>query len=1827
MFTMARIYAKYLCAEELQYELRIRGLAVGGNAHDARSVLSPLFRAGVDANVYVSTLEYDADKAGVLKTMNRIRLYMSEQTLAIEHMLRVQSIAIHVRDRIKRMRYPTTVITDEMKTCLGEAEQLIKTATDYFEQGKVDLEKTYPDLHDLDDQEDIDANGAKPSDSSGSGTTSTRDETEAKKLEAQLYDEFLAFRKKVLLAMVENPDVNFPIESLQFTAFEKQKKAGGKPQDEAHVTIEDVDDEPLLNSTRKPQKNSPPNSDTNLPQQPPTHSPNNVRFSAPVSTVTTSHTNQPIYNPYTRFNAPMPPPYVPQFMYGQHPQNFAQYNPQFSQTAFPGNNFNQQNSNYMPQTMGQQSQPNSMPHNNISRTNGVSQSPSPIPTNNNDISQMLANALQMRPQGSTLPISKWPFYFDGSKAVSDGKALELFDFIDKIEEYQKGEGITDEQMLARVHCLLRGNASTWFLHKRKQINSWADFQTQIKERFTEADNKNALLCKIFTRKQQPGESTLAFADEMSVMMDRLPGMWDDKGRVDNIVRGLRPDVQKLARTNTIPTVSALTTFIKQVFGSNDVMYARKTMPVNNERFQQRKINELRVENQYESDVEEGDPEECFLDYEDVSELNAISKNSNNKQLRANKFPNGENTFSQAKGAQQGTLTRQRSMQTESKSYSKTSPMNKQSAMAEIQHQTKNNFSYEQNKLTTADLHCKNCGQNGHFWKNCTKERVIHCWYCGKPGVIASNCDCQKNKNAHPGNSKVSEIVTTTEETGAIIDGESTVEMGEIFIDPIFHPQPDGRPHIMVKVQGTAPLLVILDSGAQATVIGRNHFQAIKEFQALPMRPCFTTISTADRTKHFPIGELDVEYTVEDKRRKVTTIVANMDIAKPLFGMNFQEAFTVRLVMMDVIDLKPMETPQKFVNEKHELTVEQQKILDDTVALFPFSKPDGPLNCSPFIEHTIDTGDHAPICQMPYEIPPARLTRAKTEIDRMLNREIIEPLKDSAWNLPIICVEKPNNKVRICLDARKLNKITRPNKYYQTNLARIFARMKRGKYISCCDVNDAFYQINLAENAREKCSFIAPGIGRFAYKRMPAGLKNSCSTLCQLVDSMFTESEAPEIFVYLDDFLIISPTFESHIKSLKFLAERLVDRQLTVSGEKSEFGLKKCKWLGQIFSEEGIEVDPSRIAAIANFRRPRTSTEIKSFLGLCGFYRRYIHNFSGISAGMSELLKGCNQKRTPIKWNELAEISFITLKQALISSPILQPPEAEYPFTVEVSNNGIAIAGILSQSIESKLHVIAYTSAKLTDSQRKFSNAELDCLAIIHAVETWDIYIAGSKIEVQADAQNVKWLQNRADKTGRLSRWGMRMQAYDMEIIQRKSKRKYINTEVLCEAITEDTPFVNLKGGEDIIDLNFEFDCDETDVQMLEIKCDQEVLLVNVSDFKATEDDWYLQKFNESNSLPNFKVENDILYYKYDYKLKPFELEWKIVVPIEFIHETFVQEHEETISSHGGFYRTYRRMREKYYFPKMYDTVYKLVKDCVVCRITKASTENTKALMGSQRTPTENFQHIFLDFVGPLVMSKKQNSYLLVAVDSLSKYVFAKPMQSATAEVTIKFLINEIVLKVGVPEYFIVDNAKVFTGLKFTKFCESLNIKLMRTANYSPQANATEAVNKVIGNAIRAYLTKCPDQTHWCNGIPEIIHALNSAVHSQSNCTPNMAVFGKNIVRDGREYRYLYDSQPNQVTHDKRTVINQHIRQCLKKSYETAKKNYNTRAKPRNFKVGDVVYIKNHRLSNAGNRYSKKLAPKKRQVRVAKRIGNVIYELHSMRGENLGNHHAKDIYTT
>lgn len=1773
-----RIYPKYLSALELNYELEIRKLDHPGTAHKCRSLLSQIYPTEVDPSALSTQIPYNEDEVQVLQSIKRMNALIVDKKIPEADMLRAQTIALHLKGRIQRMRHPDGKMSEAMMANAKHVAGVLSHTIAYFTTNRTDLEKTYPGLNDVDDDVLLSDEGDKLNDTHKQkqksnqekvhASTSKHDsakESEEKRRKDKAYKELLDYRKKMFLILAENPDLDFPLESLQFGPKKPVNVGQSSARENSQLNVESEDDElhdnqqqsQIFNSTARQ------NTQQQNPLNPRAQVFNNVRanFKSKINPNNNRAENENFANKF--------------------PTNAANNSNQFTFPNVPSTSNSSRptattsNSSNSNQRYTRENRPRDFtPHAEINSSVNV-----------NDLSQLLVSALTQRSGHSIVPINKLGFYFDGTAPGPNSKTVEVHEFLARVDEYKNENRLTDEQMLARIHNLLRGSASIWYRHKKQSISEWEEFLEEFRQRFSDGDDLNTLLSKIYTRKQKQGEITLAYVDEMMEMMDRSKCEFTEEDRLDNILRGIRTEVQRLARTCALQTVDDLTIYIRKVFGRYDAMPAYgkdhrqkfRSPPVNGN-FVNRKVSEMYAQYNNNEMLDEHSfdgYEEEYGEYEE--EVNAAAKQKT-KQRSKGRESKSSDTKSKVSAVQKQTPNQNRRGAQVKTSNVQTDEMeitDDQFDCAEMQPQKTNaaKNGFDSNRYAFADIHCRNCAQNGHVFRQCTNPRVMHCWYCGRLGVTYMNCGCQSSKQAKLSLAKTQAAALaeqeedSDEETNALIEQLVNLkEVNEVHVDLIHIPENDGRPHIYVKVLDAKYVYVVLDTGSQVTMIGKNHYDAwcreIKGFKELPMRQTRTCIVTANRSRHKPLGEMDITYTVQDKTKTVRTIIADLDMPKPLFGVDFQKAIGMALVMVEAMEMHGPSKKKVTVNEKHELSPEQEKVLKETIALFPFTDLNGPLNVSPHIEHIIDTGDHAPLYQKPYNIAPEKVKRAKIEIERLVQRQIIEPIQNSPWNLPVICVDKPENRVRICIDARKLNKITVLNRYFQTNLNRVLARVKRAKYISVCDVSDAFHQCNLEKESRAKCSFILPGIGRYCYLRMPCGLVNSCSTLCQLVDTMFNEIDSPEIIAYLDDFVCLSETFDSHIESLKFMANQFREAGLTISEKKSEFGLKRARWLGQVISEKGIEIDPTRIDTIVNYKRPSTNTAIKSFLGLCGWYRRYIDDFSTLASPLSDCLKGLAGKNMIIKWNEKAENAFTALKNALISAPVLQPPSFNKLFIIEASSNGIAVAGILSQEVDERINVIAYTSAKLTEAQRKFSRVELECLAVIHCVEKWKIYVTDRKIQVRTNHQNLIWLQNCQDSTGRLGRWGLRLQAYHIEFVQRKTKRKLINTEVLCEAITEDTPDLVLEEGEFLIDLVPD---DETAEQEKSPYVDsiakngqpsgvQEILLVNVDDFKGTGDDWYLQKFDLAHDLPNYKVENDILYYRYDYKHKPFEIEWKIVVPKEFVYDVFVQEHENTISSHGGFYKTYFRIRDKYFFPNMYNTTYNFVKNCTICRTTKASTENTKAPMYENRIPTENFQTLYLDFIGRLPMSKERNQWLLVAVDGLSKYVFTKPMNEAKTRPLIKFLVNEIFLKYSVPETIITDNGGAFRSKEFSQLCIKLNIKLVHTAAYSAWPNASEAVNKVIGNAIRAYLVKMPDQTYWCRGMSEITHALNTARHSQAELTPHMVVFGRNIVRDGREYQLLHENQPlSQVTHEKRELINQHVRQCLKDSYETAKK--------------------------------------------------------------------------
>lgn len=368
---------------------------------------------------------------------------------------------------------------------------------------------------------------------------------------------------------------------------------------------------------------------------------------------------------------------------------------------------------------------------------------------------------------------------------------------------------------------------------------------------------------------------------------------------------------------------------------------------------------------------------------------------------------------------------------------------------------------------------------------------------------------------------------------------------------------DQRYHAAVEISGVN-FVGLLDSGAEVTVAGPR-FQSMLAEGKIVSRPSAYTIRTADGTLHttvdalsLPISYCGVTHTIEAPL--LPSLKRDL-----VLGIDFWQKFNIKPAVVDVGSIEA----EKCVNvsENMELSEYEASRLNEVLKKMPFCKP-GTLSKTSLTKHVINTGDARPIKQTQYIISPYVQKDVHAEIDRLLSIGAIFPCS-SPWNNKVIAVHKPTGKIRLCIDARKLNALTIKDAYPQPQLNRILGQLSGTQILSSIDFSDAYHQVELDEDSKLKTAFSVSGKGFFAYARMPFGLCNSGATLCRLVDQVLGCDLEPHVFVYMDDVIIATQTIEHHLQLLAVIAKRLSDAGLTISPEKSRFCMKRLKYLGHI----------------------------------------------------------------------------------------------------------------------------------------------------------------------------------------------------------------------------------------------------------------------------------------------------------------------------------------------------------------------------------------------------------------------------------------------------------------------------------------------------------------------------------------------------------------------------------------------------------------------------------------------------------------------------------------
>ena len=1013
--------------------------------------------------------------------------------------------------------------------------------------------------------------------------------------------------------------------------------------------------------------------------------------------------------------------------------------------------------------------------------------------------------------------------------------------------------------------------------------------------------------------------------------------------------------------------------------------------------------------------------------------------------------------------------------------------------------------------------------------------------------------------------------------------KTTISVEEIGSDP--------RPFVKVQLFGET-ITALMDSGASISVLGRDSIELLENHN-IKFKKLSSQVKTASGSSVPILGKLNTNIIWKGQEKLITLYVAP-DLTQNLYlGYDFFKLYGLDRFLVSELNVDDEIDDPKM----HDLKPEQRSRLNRVIDMFPSSLKLG-LGKTHLLEHNINTGDSHPIKRKHYPISPAKEQLIYAELDRMLSLGVIEE-SQSPWSAPVTAKITPG-KTRLCIDCRDLNEVTIKDAYPVPNIDGLLMRLTGTTFISALDLKDAFWQIPLEKNSREKTAFIVAGRPLYQFSVMPFGLCNAPATMSRLMDKVIDTELKHRVFVYLDDLLIFSDNFEDHLVLLEKVAKCILKSGLTLNLAKSKFGMKEVNYLGHIVGNGVVRTNDEKVLAISKYALPRTPKEVRCFLGMSGFYRKFILNYADLAAPLNDLCR----KGIKFVMTDVAKDAFENIKIALCSAPVLVHPDYNKPFVIQCDASKLGIGAVLCQVDDNgDERPLFFFSKKMNKAQRNYSVTEQECLAVVLAVKKFRPYVELHNFKVVTDHNSLKWLMKTKDLSGRLARWSFKLGCYNFEIEHRKGSENIV-PDALSRGFEENVSSLEICAVE--VDLNSpEFE--ESDYCALRNNC-----------------------LEFSDSLPDVKVVQNLVFHRTQFRKNSFNEEncWKLWLPNSLTSKVIEDAHNPPEASHGGISKTLARIREKYFWPNMACQVRSFVTNCNVCKCSKSPNDICSPPMGKSFTSSRPFQKLYMDFTGPYVTSKSGNTVVFVVLDHFSKFVFLQPFPRATGANAIQFLEKSVFPLFGVPEFVHTDNGTQFVGRSFEAFLVKYGIKHHYNPLYSPQCNASERLNRTLIESIRAYVKS--DHCNWDQQLTSIGISMRSSIHSSIGMTPFCAVFGTNMVTHASAYPILRkldclnDSEEVLTKQDQRSLMNDKISQQLQSAHNRAEKIYNKHTRKINYLPGQIVYRRNYQISNLGKNFSSKLAPKYVKTKVHAVVGNNLYQLIDEDGQIKGIFHAKDL---
>ncbi|GFX16957.1 hypothetical protein TNCV_2519341 [Trichonephila clavipes] len=780
---------------------------------------------------------------------------------------------------------------------------------------------------------------------------------------------------------------------------------------------------------------------------------------------------------------------------------------------------------------------------------------------------------------------------------------------------------------------------------------------------------------------------------------------------------------------------------------------------------------------------------------------------------------------------------------------------------------------------------------------------------------------------------------------------------------------------------------------------------------------------------------------------------------------------------------------------------------------------------------------------------------KTSVDISIQGKVIPTELLILKNARVVLIPKPNGTFRLCIDYRKLNEITVADTYPLPRMDDLLHQAKLTPFMSTLDLRAGYHQVKVHVEDQDKTAFVCP-FGTYRFLRMPYGLRNAPATFQRLMNRFCNGLEDILALPYLDDIIVLSETFEKHMFDLKTIFERLLHFKLKANREKCHFASSRVKYLGFWITQKGIEVDPEKVASILDIPPPKNVKELQSFLQTCSWFRRYIQDFAKISR----------------------PLSYLTKKKSQVAQA-----DGTKPYIIRTDASNYALGAVLLQGEGSDEHPIEYASRLLTPAERNYSTTEREALAVVWALKKFRGYIEGTEITVASDHQPLKWLLNLKSPTGRLARWALEIQSFNLKVQYIPGKANVV-ADMLSRPVTQEEESFCEENNITIADMPTR-SC--KDMREAQLKDDNLKKIIDSFESPLKTEEY--ANWTERGFLMNQGV-------LYRYVPDADSAEAQLVIPTAERELIMERHHNDPMAGHYGEEGTFQKIARRYYWTGMRKYISDYIKKCPECARFKATNQKPAGLL---RTPvySQRFEVIAIDLFGPLPQTDTGKQWIFIVEDCATKWVELFALSQASARQCATTLIEEVFMRHGIPRRIISDNGTQFVSAVLQQICFTLNISQNFIPVYSPQSNPVERKNRDLKP--RLAILVGDDHSSWYSKLPVIRFAMNTTVCDTTGHTPAYLLFGRelrtvdDVVQDFKSVVHNDNFVAEITPYLKRfATITEDIRERIETKQDQRKKQYDKNRRPVYYSPGDKVWVTLHPISSAKNKKTSKFMPKR-----------------------------------